>query len=64
MDDDQHELSHLQLGNVLFPPEQRFEPVKGGQGVVRVHDGVDERVEHWEESGIATGRKLQSDPTE
>ena len=46
MTDDDGELDHLHLGQVPLPPQVRLHVrTQGGEGIVRVHDNVDESVE-------------------
>ena len=54
--DDNGKLDHLHLGQVPLPPEVRLHVrSKGCEGVVRVHDNVDEGVEQGAQ-GFMTAR--------
>jgi len=58
-----HELSHLEGGEVLLPPEELL--VLGTQrshGVVRVHDHVHERVDQCVEGSQSPSGELDSPP--
>ena len=54
-----HELKHLKLGEVMFPPEIWLESrSQHGEEVVGVHHDVDPAVEEPAEGGVASADKL------
>ena len=63
MEEDGDELYHLQRRQMLLPPQVLLIlGAHGGQQVVRVHDDVNEGVEHSEERSVATGREFDTPP--
>lgn len=60
---DQHELHHLQQGQVFLPPQVLLDfGSHRGEHVVSVHDDVHERVEEAEERAVAAGREFDAPP--
>jgi len=58
-----HELAHLQLGQVSFPPEVFLDAGShGGHEVVEVHDDVYAHVEEPAEGGVSATNKSNSKP--
>jgi hypothetical protein len=41
VNNDQNKLSHLDLGDVLLPPQEGFHGVEGREGIVSVHYRMD-----------------------
>lgn len=63
MDHNQHELDHLDDGEVLLPPKVFLHRwTHGGQHVVRVHDDVHECVQETEECAVAAGSEFHTPP--
>jgi hypothetical protein len=60
----QDELDYLHFGDVSLPP-QVFAPFGSGtgQGVVRVHDRVNEHVQQRKEAAVEARMEFQSEPT-
>ena len=56
MADDRRKLDHLHFGQVPLPPEVRLHVgPERGEGVVGVHDNVDESVEQGAQGLVTTG---------
>jgi hypothetical protein len=54
---------HLQSGHVLFPEQVFAKAVaERRKKVVKVHDKVDERVDHWAESSETARHEFGSEP--
>ena len=65
MNKDDHKLDHLHGGQIFLPPEVLLEAgPRRGQGVVGVHDDVDQRVPHPAEGCVAAASKLGTKPGE
>lgn len=59
----EHELDHLEGGQVLFPPQEPLvSGAEGGDQVIGVHDDVDEGVEEAEEGGVAAWGEFHAEP--
>lgn len=63
VDKEGHKLSHLQLGQISFPPEVFLDARPHGRHeVVEVHDDVDAHVEEPAEGGVSATNKPNSKP--
>lgn len=61
VEEHEHELDQLHLGDVLLPPEVRVQRGEHGEQVVGVHDRVDERVHHRYEAVVRITRELKEE---
>ena len=60
VDDEDHKLDHLELGQVPLPPQVGLDTwPQGGQEVIRVHHHVDARVEKTTECCMTSSDKLK-----
>jgi len=63
MDEEYYELDHLELGQILLPPEVRLHLwTEGCQEVVEVHGNMDSAVQEPTKCGVTSANKFRTEP--